>query len=329
MTRVRWGNFSPAAIPQEQKHRAPSTDWEARSAMRFHNDVATYVAHYTRSDTALDLILKNNSLRLGPLYATNDPRETKSWSFAVGGTWSEDVPEGLNLDELVKKYPDYNRIIRSGCRILCASEDTEKAFKLDIHDRSYGKPRMWAQYAGNHTGVCLIFDKTALHKDIQASCGPREALMSGNVEYGDFFAVSNTRNFPRYMEAFSLSGNSIVTEGLEPALLRHRDAYSDVFFFQKNKDWEHENEYRSIIRGDSDIPIFIPIQNCLRAILLGTDFPDAHLDEVHRYCIRYDAALARVLWFNGRPILDWVPADQIRGDTYAKVVGFYRLLPST
>lgn len=44
--------------------------------MRFHNEPGHYVAHYTRGDTAIDHILKNRSLRLGPLIATNDPRET-------------------------------------------------------------------------------------------------------------------------------------------------------------------------------------------------------------------------------------------------------------
>jgi hypothetical protein len=66
--------------------------------MRFHNDPGTYVAHYTRAEIALDLILKNNSLRLGPLSATNDPRETKTLSFALG--WSFEAVNSPSQNDL-------------------------------------------------------------------------------------------------------------------------------------------------------------------------------------------------------------------------------------
>jgi hypothetical protein len=293
---------------------------------RFHNDVDTYVAHFTRHDIALDLILKNRSLRLGPLSVTNDPRETTSWSFAVGTSWSEDAAKGPDVKELARKNPDYNRLIRSGCRILCVSEDAKNTSKLDIHNRSYGKPRMWAQYGGNHAGVCLLFDKKILEKEITDRCGPTETLICGKVEYGDYFEVSNSISWMRYMDAFHLSGDQIIKDGLEATLLRHRDEFKDVFFFQKNKDWENENEFRWIIRGDSNEPIFVRIEDSLRAILLGAEFPDDRLGEVHQFCSEYRAYVARIFWLNGRPGVDWVPPNEIETNRYKEIAEFYRLL---
>ena len=94
-------------------------------------------------------------------------------------------------------------------------------------------------HGGNHTGVCLLFDKKILEKEIKDRCGPTETLICGKVEYGDFFEVSNSISWMRYMDAFQLSGDQIIKDGLEAALLRHRDEFKDVFFFQKNKDWEN------------------------------------------------------------------------------------------
>ncbi|WP_411800844.1 DUF2971 domain-containing protein [Aeromonas caviae] len=34
----------------------------------------------------------------------------------------------------------------------------------DMPLRGFCKPRMWAQYAGNHSGVCLIFDESLFSK---------------------------------------------------------------------------------------------------------------------------------------------------------------------
>jgi hypothetical protein len=47
---------------------------------------------------------------------------------------------------------DFNSVLRGGCKVFCVSQDAENAEKLDFSQRSYGKPRMWAQYGGNHSG---------------------------------------------------------------------------------------------------------------------------------------------------------------------------------
>ena len=290
---------------------------------RFHNDVGTYVAHYTHYDTALDHILKNRSLRLGPLFATNDPRETTNWSFAI----TVEAKERPTSEGLVYGNTDFNRIIRSGCRVLCVSEDHDNAFKRDIHNRAYGKPRMWAQYAQNHAGVCLIFEKTDLEKEIESACQGGEQILKGRVEYGDFFEPSPSTYSFRYWEAFHLSTKEIDERGIEAALQSHRDHYSDVFFFQKNKDWENESEFRWIVRGDTNDPIFINIKSSLRAILVGSFFPEERLEELHTYCSTYDTHVARIVWINGMPELDWVPPNEIKSRPYRDIAEYYRLLP--
>ncbi|MGD8971812.1 MAG: DUF2971 domain-containing protein [Desulfobacterales bacterium] len=228
--------------------------------MRFSNDTGKYVAHYTRLDIAVDHILKNKSLRFGPLIATNDPRETQMWQFAIGTSRSkENSPFSEKLKLLAKRNPDYNRLLKGGCKILCVSQDEEDALKLDFSKRACGKPRMWAQYAENHRGVCLLFDKHILHETLEKNFG-RDALFCGSVAYDNFHDIISP-GWPEHMNAFMLSGDDIAADGLENILRRHRDKYHDFFFFRKNKDWASETEYRWIVRVNSNDPVFIPRKN--------------------------------------------------------------------
>jgi len=259
---------------------------------------------------------------MGPLTSTNDPFETKSWSFAVGAQ----LGDGNDLKGLASKNPDYNRIIRYGCRVFCVSQDIERAFKLDFYSRAYALPRMWAQYGGNHTGICLVFDKDDLARVIESSCPQNETLVAGSVLYGNHFDPSE-QTWMRHMEAFQLSADDISVHGLETAVAQHRDRYSDVFFFRKAADWKHENEFRWIVRGETNTPHFIPFDSALRAIVIGTDFPPERVAEVHQFCSDLDLHVARIIWINGQPFVHWVPPDQVGTDRYRDIARHFDLLP--
>jgi hypothetical protein len=295
--------------------------------MRFHNDPGHYVGHYTRYETAVDHILKNNTLRLGPLKATNDPRETKLWHFTVGRSLShENSASSEELETLAGRYVDFDKLLKDGCKILCVSQDAANAYKQDISDRAYGKPRMWAQYAGNHTGVCLLFDKQVLNDTLEKEFG-HEMIYSGSVEYGNFHDDVGTPGWVKHWEAFQLSADEIKTHGLEKVLHEHRHKHYRVFFFRKNKDWENEAEYRWIVRGDTNDPVFIPIQDALQAILLGTDLPIERLGEIHDYCIANETCLSRIIWLNGMPGVHWVQPDQLSAPEYQDVLRMFALIP--
>ena len=295
--------------------------------MRFHNDPGNYVAHYTRMGTAVDHILRNRTLRIGPLISTNDPRETMTWHFSVGAGISQDSPSSQDLKALSKRNNDFNRILRHGYKVLCVSQDAEGAGKLDFSDRSYGKPRMWSQYGENHRGICLLFDKQVLHETISNKFGC-QSVSCGTVKYGDFHNKVGTKEWAEHVDAFTLSGDDLVKNGLESTLQHHREKYHDVFFFRKNEDWEQEAEYRWIIRGDNNDPEFVPIEESLRAILLGVDFPIDRLAEVHKYCKDTDTCLSRILWSNGMPIVQWFDAKHLDSKKYRNVLEYHALLTS-
>jgi hypothetical protein len=280
--------------------------------VRFSNAPRVYVAHYTRCCTALDKILKSNSLQLGPLCKTNDPRETQTWQFRV------DNKDSCSSRENEK----YNRILKYGCKVLCVSQDDENASGPDICLRCFAKPRLWAQYARKHRGVCLIFDKVTLAQTLNNEFGA--ALKSGAVQYG---IVPGSRGWATSRGAFNLSSGDIARRGADELLRDHRNEHYGAFFLLKDKDWESEAEYRWIVFRETDEPVFISVRPALRAILLGVDFPARRLSDVHRYCQQYDASLSRVLWDNGMPRVHWFEPKELSDPQCQKHLKQYRLIP--
>lgn len=122
----------------------------------FQNNSKQYIYHYTTADTAINFILKNGNLRLSPYTNTNDPKETKNWFFSAG------TNENRPLDKYSSEYLSkiMNPTLKECTRVLCFSKDSPLTGNHieDMPQRGFCKPRMWAQYAGNHTGLCLIFD---------------------------------------------------------------------------------------------------------------------------------------------------------------------------
>jgi len=286
----------------------PGTAW---TNTHFDNTCQAYVAHYTRAETALEHILRNGTLQLGPLTVTNDPRETKTWVFTVKSGAPNSQEEYDELQRLASRNHEYTGLLKRGCRALCVSCDAPHARKLIFTQRCYGKARMWAQYADNHQGVCLVFDKVLLGQAIAGSQGPGERLVSGEVTYLDFSDLEmGTPEWLTHLDAFGLSGEDLVKEGLERTLRKSRDKHFRTYFFTKNSDWASETEYRWILIGDTDGPEYVEFGDSLKGIVVGCDFPAARLDEVRGHCDRFGAHFARIRWFNGAPDVTWVcPED--------------------
>src|SRR2546423_10786553 len=120
-------------------------------------DPERYLYHYTRHDTALEYILPSLKLKLGIFANVNDPRESKAWFFTLICP-----TESPNNDEFFKLQEDATRIVKGTCKVLCLTRDNpiiSRDMPHDVFGRGYAHSRMWAQYAGNHKGVCLILDK--------------------------------------------------------------------------------------------------------------------------------------------------------------------------
>lgn len=219
------------------------------------------VYHYTTMRTALDHILPSHSLKLGSLGDTNDPRETKGWSMPILFV-SGELPQPDNSREGSRRYFEAmdqilsvpNRIRREEWWVVCLTCDDDK-----IHGPSrkgYARPRMWAQYADNHRGICLEIDGLALHQAV-LSASNHNPIFHGKVTYIDEEYATQDRERLSRGEAFTLDYTKLSASGFDDAVRGHIRKYHRHYLFGEVRGLEqrdgvslaHQCAGRTLLRG--------------------------------------------------------------------------------
>ena len=252
-------------------------------------DPNKYLYHYTTAETALEHILVSNELRFSPLIYTNDPRETKDWEFSCnidGIDKSKELPDIYDLfkEELQKK-----------CKVVCFTRDNPKKFvsgQSKILHRGYSHPRMWAQYANNHKGICLVFDKSKLNEIIFNQVGFLGDIFQGAVSYRDINEDS---------KAFSLDCSKLLQLGVESFYKYHLKKHLKSLIFEKLQDWSSELEYRWALISSTSSYEYFSIEGAVSGIVLGNDFSQDDIETVLQYTESYMIPVIQLHWRNGYP----------------------------
>lgn len=216
--------------------------------------------HYTKLNT-VKTILSNDCFKLfyQSFLHANDPKETKYWQFNTGGD------QQTRFEKLLHE--------RHICDTI-KSHFASASFSLDDQDRQGAyKPRMWAQYADNHRGVCLVFDRDRLIGNINKKIKSHEQVYSDCIHYMD---LSSSKYKPDELDDITMS--DIVNERAERI---EGEIFSSIQFrvpylFRKDIDWRDENEYRIIVHNSStgeinECAIDIPCLNAIREVVFGVE----------------------------------------------------------
>jgi hypothetical protein len=214
-----------------------------------------------------------------------DPRESKNWLFGGRGEGGYDI---LELSDRA------NQLAKAHTKILCVTRDAEEVPlpPNERYQRGFAHSRMWTDYAGGHSGVCLIFDRSKLDDAIRTVLAPRE-VHAGAVTYSEWN--------PELGEAFTIEFETLQTLAVDRALLAHIQTYRRELLFHKNLDWASELEYRWVVFGDSPTPEFVPFGDALEGLCVGVNFPSADEQTLWYLATRYEiSTIPRLTWFNGR-----------------------------
>lgn len=251
-----------------------------------------WVYHYTSVETALEKIFPSGKLRMGVFSAVNDPRESKDWTFSLSASSDKNVAN----DEFFAIQQQASTYIKAHCKLLCMSRDDPRSADdgpdYAFH-RGYARSRMWAQYGGNHSGVCLIFDRHKLNNCIAQELGSKGKIYSGNVKYLNFDM--------NYVNAFQVDYDEIASTSLTAALNQKIEQYYKTYFFTKAEDWASEIEWRWVLRGNDVNPEYVSFASSILAIVLGVDFPQKQLPDIEYFALKFNIHLARIVWNNGQP----------------------------
>lgn len=271
------------------------------------------LSHYTTLEAA-KAILGNMTLKLsmGAFLAADDPRETKYWHFNVNmnATENHQLFHERSISEQIKQGIGSLSFIRDMKNIP-----------------GYYRPRMWAQYAENHRGICIVFNKRALLHCIHEYLDNQGVIYNGNVKY-----INHSESF-RVGELTDITQDDIINENISKFESEiFQESHRTIYLFSKHKDWRDEAEYRIIFRRCAAIEcreFCIPCRNAIEKIVFGVDSPDTHeqitrrrLDEdiskrISRYnhtidiCQNQQLNFERIRWTNGIPGQDMLPVTPI------------------
>jgi hypothetical protein len=251
-----------------------------------------WVYHYTSAPTALEHILQEMKIRLGPVRDANDPWETRGHN-----TWL-----GIGRDASYVGEPSVFRAAQqeleaalARARVGCFSQDApnepdpERARRFARSTCGWAQDRMWAQYADGHRGMCLCFDRDWLLDAFESELAGHGPQYARAVVYGD-----------EQYETGSYAPDEAAAETLGP--VRHalvvRAKTAERRFFTKRGDWAGEREWRLVLFDDkpTGTHAFVPIERALKAIIVGHRFADAYQPVVKAACDRLDIPAFKLLY---------------------------------
>lgn len=216
--------------------------------------------HFTKIETAIRFILPERSLRLNKLINMNDPKE----NLIHKTNYNEAFRLYIFLDdfELAKK-------VQNETNVLAFSVDRNvDNGNNKVLIKGYQLQRMWAQYGGNNTGVCLLIDYDKFIEENKDKIAEKK-IIDDIVSY-DYY---NYKEFPRplygrnYNERPSIE--SIIKDRSHWDSIKANDKLVKERFFSKNIDWQGESEYRFLSFENLEGDPYLSIENSLEKVILG------------------------------------------------------------
>lgn len=220
----------------------------------------------------MKLILPHNRLLINELEKTNDPRENKSLNFGHTTT----LPK--QFGDLIELNKQYTRIVRSGSKVLCFSQDYKNYWGCCLS-------KMWAHYGDLHKGVCLELDREAF---IEENSSKYDFSLFQPIHYHQFDYYST----PKHK---LVDHDSIARDGLEEYLKgQFRMDNLRFLFFTKNDEWESECEIRLLHFSEAKEMEFCSIISSLRNIHLGVNFNEDNVEPLKDLIRDRNVGLCRI-----------------------------------
>lgn len=227
-----------------------------------YND-GSYLYHYSSFEKATKIFFYNN-LRFSSIYQLNDTTEYKpKVVFYKDST--------IN-NEIITRCEEINHHIK----ICCFTQDNSKITRLskkndlyftDYTGRGFAFPRMWAQYAANNKGVCLIINKDKMEKYISDRL---KIINQGPVKYVERYKCFRfTQKAISDFQSQVLSRNVLDSVVAEKFMETH-PSYIEENYFTKLSDWKDENEYRIALFSPNGENLTINnLRDYLEGIIIG------------------------------------------------------------
>lgn len=194
--------------------------------------------HFTSIDSFCKIWV-SQKLRFSNNFSTNDIYEQRKSLPLVNKLFTT-----KRYSSVIEAYQAFDRLYTKELSHYKQISFTTDYFSDDERLTMYGwmSPMMWGQYAHNNSGVCIEIDS--------------DKLILPKYSY------TNKVNYVDTIPKIKAGGEYF---DLNQKMIKQYVANSiNNIFYIKHKHWEHENEYRLIIRSKSDN--YLSVKNAINAI---------------------------------------------------------------
>lgn len=198
---------------------------------KLYEENSDIIYHFTSFGNLMKILLGKNLL-LSPFCKSNDPKESNIGKMIFNGSFM--------IDKSISKYLKSNY---KQCS-FCGNYKTEGKWMSGIDH-----PRMWSQYAENHSGGCIVLNKINL-----IAKNELDKSFFKNVKY-----VKVTKDLCNKCGDMD-----------DENIMKFINKNKDVLFFEKYIDWEQEHEIKLVSKDKNSISI----DGCIEYVCLGLNVED-------------------------------------------------------
>lgn len=241
-----------------------------------------------------------------------DPLENRELNFTtvLVGSSEEHAEQQL---QLLDDIEDQIEFYRGQIRLISFTIDATTGYgKYDQpFMRAWARALMWEQYASDHAGVCIAFDRERTTNELLTRLTEHGSTGSGEVEYsprGFSDTDASTVDVDDFREEDDFNDD----------VARFVVAHEQELFFRKTLDWQSEHEFRITLTPDlgSDAEyVSVPYGGAesIRAVILGERFPTWQIPAAKWVCERCGVPLLQLQWLGGQPE-PRLPVEWLLGD---------------
>lgn len=248
-----------------------------------------WLAHYSTADKVFGKILPSAQLLMNSYKDMRDPVENQDLTFSVTPKEPKANKKTYGLADLARGHPVTRALnqVRDGGRIASLTRDDDK--QAGTFGCCWARPRMWEQYADEHRGACLVFNRDRFRAAFYA-LDPKGVPFDNDVTYSEAGIADWHPEGPDDIED-------------RKAVLDFMFKHTTELFFTKTEDWRTEHEYRVLLfpTKDTGDMCFLPYADALEAVVVGAHFPDWALAGAQEQCDEAGVDLRRIGWTRGRP----------------------------
>lgn len=261
--------------------------------------------HFTYLQNYLD-----QKVWLTPLGKFNDPFEGRCSLVRYSLQFVLDNPDIFN--RLLKEYrlnvmpelteEDFKSFLNSNELRDYHSNNHVQISHFDRHGalsltRKNNNISMWAYYADNHKGYCVEFelDFNHLRKTTLIESKKLDEFIK-NIHQGSQILSSKLRDYPQAFVFAKVRYSKEIPSISYDHSAKLTSEYDQLEYFVKNSvgvksmEWEHEDEFRLIVNGNSEdgglLPLdwFAPFLK-VTGIIIGAQMDDGKRKRVHNLCL--------------------------------------------